>query len=93
MPGEEFGDRAPRPCPLDRAVEGLELRGVLRALRLGDRRGRQAVDAADALRHAAENGELAGDRQAALAERRSAERAVVVGVDEAGRERAAAARR
>ena len=75
---------------LDRAVERLQLRRVLRALRLGDGRGREAVDAADALGHAAEDGELAGDRQAAFGERRAAERAVVVGVDEAGRKRAAA---
>jgi len=49
MPGKEFGDRAPRPCAVDRAVERLELRRVLRALRRGDGRRRQAVDAADAL--------------------------------------------
>ena len=65
MPGEELGDRAPRPFAVDRAVERLELRGVLRALRRGDGRRRQAVDAADAFRHAAENGEFAGAGKAA----------------------------
>ena len=90
MPGEEFGDRTPCPFAFNRAVERLQLRGVLRALRLGHGGRRQAVDAADAFRHPAENGEFAGDRQAAYPERRAAERAVVVGVDEAGRERAPA---
>ena len=69
---------------------GLELRGVLGALGLDDGRRRESVDAADAFRHPAEDRELAGDREAAFPERRSAERAVVVGVDEARRERAPA---
>ena len=90
MPGEELGDRAPRPFAVDRAVERLELRRVLRALRLGDGRRRQAVDAADAFGDAAENGEFAGAGKSAGADRRSAERAVIVRVDEARRERAAA---
>ena len=56
--------------------------------RLGDRRRRQAVDAADPLGHAAEYGEFAAARKSALADRRAAKRAVIVGVDEARRQRA-----
>ena len=65
------------------------MRRVLRALRLRDRRRRQPVDAADALRDAAEDRKFAGDRQAARALRGPTECAVIVGVDEAGAERAA----
>ena len=87
VPVEKLGDRAPRPLAVDGAVERLELGGVLRALRLGDRRRRQAVDAADALGDAAEDRQFAADGQAARADRRAAEGAVIVGVDETRRQR------
>ncbi len=59
----------------------------MRALRLGDGRRGEAVDAADAFGDAAQDRELVGERQPAGAERRAAESAVIVGVDEARRER------
>ena len=80
VPGEELGHRAPRPILRDGAVERRELGRALRALRLGDGRRGEAVDAADAFGDAAQDRELVGERQPAGAERRAAESAVIVGL-------------
>ena len=89
MPSEKFGHAAPGPFTVDGAIKRLELRCILRALAFHHRGRRKAIDAANTFGDTAENREFATARQSTVPDDRSAKRAVIVGVDEARRQRPA----